>query len=157
MHWSFSWRALRWLMAAGRQHQDHALPAGSDLPGARALAGCVPPTINFEGVKSGFRRARWKAGCRRWISRQAPQLRNDPSATRSADGSGARNAGHHTSVKTTDRYAHVMMAPKRAALEKLGLFTPGFTPGRKSAPAGAAKCLFLLVGGAGFEPATPAV
>jgi site-specific recombinase XerD len=27
----------------------------------------------------------------------------------------------HTSVKTTERYAHVMVAPQRAAPEKLGV------------------------------------
>jgi integrase len=33
----------------------------------------------------------------------------------------------HTSVKTTERYAHVMTAPQRQALEKLGNLAPIYT------------------------------
>ncbi len=37
------------------------------------------------------------------------------------------------------------------------LFPTAFETGKKKAPSIAAKCLIFLVGGAGFEPATPAV
>lgn len=53
-----------------------------------------------------------------------------------------------------------MMVGRQAAARRAvgaGRFTPGFTPEAQAGRVGCAKLLFLLVGGAGFEPATPAV
>ena len=48
-------------------------------------------------------------------------------------------------------------AQKEATERAFGTLTPDITPGKKKAPSFYSKRLFYLVGGAGFEPATPAV
>jgi integrase len=90
------------------------------VPALRPWLKFVPLTINFEGVKTGFRRAREAAGMpevhfhdlRHSCATILLQLGADLHVVREILG--------HTSVKTTERYAHVMIEPQRKALEKLG-------------------------------------
>ena len=87
----------------------------------------LPLAIGFEGVKSGFRRAREAAGMshvhfhdlRHSCATILLQLGADLHVVREILG--------HTSVKTTERYAHVMVQPQRQALEKLGALAPSYT------------------------------
>lgn len=89
-------------------------------PALRPWLKFLPLAINFEGVKSGFRRAREKAGMphvnfhdlRHSCATIMLQLGVDLHVVREILG--------HTSVKTTERYAHVMVTPQRQALAKLG-------------------------------------
>lgn len=89
-------------------------------PALRPWLKHLPLTINFEGIKSGFRRAREAAGMehvnfhdlRHSCATIMLQLGVELHVVREILG--------HTSVKTTERYAHVMIDPQRKALEKLG-------------------------------------
>lgn len=89
------------------------------VPALRPWLTQLPLTIGFEGVKSGFRRAREKVGMpevhfhdlRHSCATVLLQLGVELHVVREILG--------HTSVKTTERYAHVMVEPQRAALEKL--------------------------------------
>lgn len=99
----------------------------------------LPLSIGFEGVKSGFRRAREAAGM---PEVHFHDLRH--SCATVLLGLGAemhvvREILGHSSIRTTERYAHVMVGPQRAALEMLGALQSE------------------VVGGAGFEPATSSV
>lgn len=90
------------------------------VPALRPWLKHMPLTINFEGVKSGFRRAREAAGMehvhfhdlRHSCATIMLQLGVDLHVVREILG--------HSSVKTTERYAHVMVKPQREALGKLG-------------------------------------
>lgn len=90
------------------------------VPALRPWLNHLPLSINFEGVKSGFRRAREKAGLpavhfhdlRHSAATALLQLGVELHVVREILG--------HTSVKTTERYAHVMVQPQREALERLG-------------------------------------
>ena len=90
------------------------------VPALRPWLKQLPLAINFEGVKSGFRRAREKAGMpdvnfhdlRHSCATILLQLGVDLHVVREILG--------HTSIKTTERYAHVMVQPQREALQKLG-------------------------------------
>lgn len=90
------------------------------VPALRPWLKHLPLTINFEGLKTGFRRAREAAGMehvnfhdlRHSCATIMLQLGVELHVVREILG--------HTSVKTTERYAHVMVAPQRAALAKLG-------------------------------------
>lgn len=90
------------------------------VPALRPWLNKLPLTINFEGLKSGFRRAREAAGMphvhfhdlRHSCATILLQLGVELHVVREILG--------HTSVKTTERYAHVMVKPQREALGKLG-------------------------------------
>ena len=90
------------------------------VPALRPWLKHLPLAIGFEGVKSGFRRAREAAGMphvhfhdlRHSCATILLQLGADLHVVREILG--------HTSIKTTERYAHVMVQPQRAALAKLG-------------------------------------
>lgn len=80
----------------------------------------LPLKIGFEGVKSGFRRAREKAGM---PEVHFHDLRHSCATVLlglGADLHVVREILGHSSVKTTERYAHVMTAPQRAALDLMG-------------------------------------
>jgi integrase len=90
------------------------------VPALRPWLKGLPLQINFEGVKSGFRRAREKAGM---PDVHFHDLRH--SCATILLGLGVelvvvREILGHTSIKTTERYAHVMVKPQREALAKLG-------------------------------------
>jgi len=97
------------------------------VPALRPWLAQMPLKIQFEGVKSGFRRAREKIGrpeihyhdLRHSCATVLLQLGVELHVVREILG--------HTSVKTTERYAHVMVAPQRAALEKLGALSTIYT------------------------------
>lgn len=92
------------------------------VPALRPWLAHFPLAVTFEGVKSGIRRAREKAGlpgigfhilrhsCATILL--APPINAPLHVVREVLG--------HTSIKTTERYAHVLTAPQRHALEGLG-------------------------------------
>lgn len=90
------------------------------VPALRPWLKHLPLPINFEGLKTGFRRAREAAGMpharfhdlRHSCATLLLQLGTPMEVVREILG--------HTSVKTTERYAHVMVQPQREALAKLG-------------------------------------
>lgn len=92
------------------------------VPALRPWLEHLPLPITFEGVKSGIRRARVKArlpGIGFHILRHscatillAPPINAPLHVVREILG--------HSSIKTTERYAHVLSAPQRTALEGLG-------------------------------------
>ena len=89
-------------------------------PALRPWLQFLPLTVTFEGVKSGFRRSREKAGMphvhfhdlRHSCATLMLQLGTPMHVVREILG--------HTSITTTERYAHVMVRPQREALAKLG-------------------------------------
>lgn len=90
------------------------------VPALRPWLAHIPLAITFEGVKSGFRRAREAAGMPHV---HFHDLRH--SCATILLGLGAelhvvREILGHTSIQTTERYAHVMLKPQREALSKLG-------------------------------------
>jgi len=101
------------------------------VPALRPWLAYVPLTIGAEGLKSGFRRAREAAGMphvhyhdlRHSCATILLQLGADLHVVREILG--------HTSIKTTERYAHVMVQPQRAALEKLGQLHQRLHQGKK--------------------------
>lgn len=92
------------------------------VPALRPWLSYLPLPITFEGVKSGIRRARVKAGlpgvgfhilrhsCATILL--APPINAPLHVVRDVLG--------HTSIKVTERYAHALTAPQRSALEGLG-------------------------------------
>lgn len=92
------------------------------VPALRPWLAYLPLAVTFEGVKSGVRRAREKAGlpgigfhilrhsCATILL--APPINAPLHVVREILG--------HSSIKTTERYAHVLTAPQRAALAGLG-------------------------------------
>lgn len=90
------------------------------VPALRPWLKYLPLPINFEGLKTGFRRAREAAGMphvhfhdlRHSCATLLLQLGTPMEVVREVLG--------HTSIKTTERYAHVMVKPQREALAKLG-------------------------------------
>lgn len=90
------------------------------MPALRLWLRGMPLGINFEGVKSGFRRAREAAGMPHV---HFHDLRHPCATIMLQFGVGLhvmREILGHTTVKTTERYAHVMVKPQREALAKLG-------------------------------------
>jgi integrase len=92
----------------------------------------LPLQMNYEGLKTGFRRAREAAGM--------PEVRFHD--LRHSCASLLVNMGvplevirdilGHTTVKTTERYAHLQTEKARTALEELGsAITLGFTQGKE--------------------------
>lgn len=80
----------------------------------------LPLAINYEGVKSGFRRAREAAGMHHV---HFHDLRHSCATMLIGFGEPlhvVRDILGHSTVKTTERYAHTQIAPQRKALEKLG-------------------------------------
>lgn len=89
-------------------------------PALRPWLKYLPLPINFEGVKSGFRRARVKAGM---PNIHLHDLRHSCATILLCLGVDlyvVRDILGHTSIKTTERYAHTMVQPQRDALRRLG-------------------------------------
>lgn len=106
------------------------LPAGNtktlryrEVPIANALRPWLkylPLAINFEGVKSGFRRAREAADMEHV---NFHDLRHSCATILLSMGTPlhvVRDILGHSTVKTTERYAHTQIAPQRNALDMLG-------------------------------------
>ena len=92
------------------------------VPALRPWLASIPLAVTFEGVKSGIRRARVKAGLPdvgfHTLRHSCATILLAPPI--SAPMHVVREILGHTSIKTTERYAHVQTAPQRAALEGLG-------------------------------------
>jgi integrase len=97
------------------------------VPALRPWLDQLPLAISFEGVKSGFRRAREKAGMPHVHFHDLRHSCATVLLGLGVDLHVVREILGHTSVKTTERYAHVMTAPQRQALEKLGNLAPIYT------------------------------
>jgi integrase len=88
------------------------------IPALRPWLQFLPLQINFEGVKSGFRRAREKA--------EMPHvhfhdLRHSCATILLASGADLYTVAKilgHTTIKTTERYTHMQIGQQRAALAK---------------------------------------
>jgi integrase len=90
------------------------------VPALRPWLAHLPLAVTFEGVKSGIRRARVKAGL---PDVGFHTLRHSCATILLGMGTPlhvVRDVLGHTSIKQTERYAHAMMAPQRTALEGLG-------------------------------------
>lgn len=92
------------------------------VPALRPWLAQLPLPITFEGVKSGIRRARTKAGLPgigfHILRHSCATILLSPPIN--APMHVVREILGHTSVKTTERYAHVQTQPQRSALEGLG-------------------------------------
>lgn len=90
------------------------------FPALRPWLKHLPLPINFEGVKTGFRRAREAAGMPHVtfhdLRHSCATILLDLGVPLDV----VRDILGHTSVKTTERYAHRLMDHKRDALERLG-------------------------------------
>lgn len=110
------------------------------VPALRPWLEYVPLAINFEGLKTGFRRAREKAG-RPEITFH--DLRHSCASILINLGvplEVIRDILGHSSVKTTERYAHLMIDRQAAALAQLSeLIAPKITPGLKKKKAARLK------------------
>ncbi len=88
------------------------------VPAARPWLAMLPININFEGLKTGFRRAREKAG----IEVNFHDLRHSCASLLINMGvplEVVRDILGHTTVKTTERYAHLHIDRQEEALLKL--------------------------------------
>lgn len=109
------------------------------VPALRPWLEHLPLGITFEGVKSGVRRARVKAGLPgigfHILRHSCATILLSPPIN--APLHVVREILGHTSIKTTERYAHVQSQPQRDALEGLGAavdFTgPLHRPGERAA------------------------
>ena len=90
------------------------------VPALRPWLAYLPLPIGFEGVKSGFRRAREAAGMPHVHFHDLRHSCATILLGLGVDLHVVREILGHTSIKTTERYAHVMLAPQREALNKLG-------------------------------------
>lgn len=92
------------------------------VPALRPWLQYLPLPITFEGVKSGIRRARDKAGLPgigfHILRHSCATILLSPPINAKMEV--VREILGHTSVKTTERYAHVQAQPQRDALEGLG-------------------------------------
>ncbi|WP_439586954.1 tyrosine-type recombinase/integrase [Hydrogenophaga sp.] len=88
------------------------------IPALRPWLGRLPLEINFEGLKTGFRRAREKAGM---PDVHFHDLRHSCATILIANGADIYTVAKilgHTTIKTTERYAHHDVDAQRAALAK---------------------------------------
>lgn len=88
------------------------------VPALRPWLKHVPIQVNFEGLKSGFRRAQDRTG----ISARFHDLRHSCASLLINYGTPLeviRDILGHTTVKTTERYSHLQIDAQRKALEKL--------------------------------------
>lgn len=106
------------------------------VPALRPWLAYLPLAIGFEGVKSGFRRARESAGM---PGVHFHDLRHSCATIMLGLGVElhvVREILGHTCIKTTERYAHVMVKPQRDALNKLGALHQDLHRTKKKAPRG---------------------
>lgn len=90
------------------------------IPALRPWLAHVPLQLNFEGLKSGFRRAREAAGM---AHVHYHDLRHSCATILlglDVPLDVVRDILGHTTIKTTERYAHALVHRQRAALEGLG-------------------------------------
>lgn len=90
------------------------------VPALRHWLAHLPLPIGPEGIKSGFRRAREAAGLH-WV--HFHDTRHTAATTLLELGTPldvVRDVLGHSTIKTTERYAHAIVARQRHALERLG-------------------------------------
>jgi integrase len=91
------------------------------VPALRPWLQWLPLPIGFEGVKTGFRRAREAAGMRHVhfhdLRHSCATIMLDLGVPLDV----VRDILGHTSVRTTERYAHRLVQHKREAMERLGV------------------------------------
>lgn len=90
------------------------------IPALRPWLAHVPLALNFEGLKSGFRRAREAAGM---AHVHYHDLRHSCATILLGLGTPldvVRDILGHTTIKTTERYAHALVHRQRTAMEGLG-------------------------------------
>lgn len=103
------------------------------VPALRPWLEHVPLPIKYEGIKSGFRRAREKAGM---AGVHFHDLRHSCATILlglDVPLDVVRDILGHSTIKTTERYAHAVVHRQRAALERLGNLHQPLTPGTKKA------------------------
>ena len=102
----------------------------------------LPLRLNFEGLKTGFRRAREAAGM---PTTRFHDLRHSCASLLVNMGERLeviRDILGHTTVKTTERYSHLHTDAQRGALDKLGeKVTLHIAPAKKKRPAKAASVI----------------
>lgn len=105
------------------------------VPALRPWLKYLPLSVTFEGVKSGVRRARIKAGLPgvgfHTLRHSCATILLDLGTPLHV----VRDVLGHSTIKQTERYAHAMVAPQRAALESLSAAT-GYTEDLHQAPDG---------------------
>lgn len=132
------------------------------VPPLRKYLQTIPLTINFEGLKSGFRRAR-EAAEMPWITFH--DLRRSCGTLMIEAGVDlyvvSKVLGHSTVAVTQQRYAHLQVAQLRAGLEQTFGMHPELHPKRKSGRRRPLKFLISIgktvVGDTWIEHVTPAV
>lgn len=104
------------------------------VPALRPWLKYLPLSISYEGIKSGFRRAREDAGMPHV---HFHDLRHSCASILLSLGVDLYTISKilgHASVRTTERYAHLQFGAQRAALRKLGATVARQTGSSKSAP-----------------------
>jgi integrase len=106
------------------------------VPALRPWLAGLPLPINFEGVKTGFRRAREAAGMPHVhfhdLRHSCATIMLDLGVPLDV----VRDILGHTSVKTTERYAHRLVDHKREAMQRLGVLHQQLHQPKKKAPKG---------------------
>jgi len=104
------------------------------VPALKPWLAHIPLSVNFEGLKSGFRRAREAAGMPHVRFHDLRHSCASILINAKVPLEVVRDILGHTSVKTTERYAHLKTGSSRDALRKLGAkVTPAITQGKKKA------------------------
>jgi integrase len=106
------------------------------VPALRPWLKYLPLAINFEGVKSGFRRAREASDMPHVHFHDLRHSCATILLGLGVDLYVVRDILGHTSIKTTERYTHTQVAPQRAGLEKLGALHQSLHQKAKRPPKG---------------------
>ncbi|MDE2325349.1 MAG: site-specific integrase [Betaproteobacteria bacterium] len=104
------------------------------VPALRPWLKFVPLPINYEGLKSGFARARVAASM---PGVHFHDLRHSCATILLGLGvplDVVRDILGHSTIKTTERYAHALVHRQRDALQRLGELHQALTPAKKNAP-----------------------
>lgn len=109
------------------------------VPPLRRYLAAVPLAINYEGLKTGFRRAR-EAAEMPWVTfhdlrRSCGTLMIEAEVDLYVV---SKLLGHSTVAVTQARYGHMQVAQVRAGLEKTFGIAPGIAPGKQKRPRRAA-------------------
>lgn len=101
------------------------------IPALRPWLAHVPLALNFEGLKSGFRRAREAAGMTHVHYHDLRHSCATILLSLDTPLDVVRDILGHTTIKTTERYAHAVVHRQRSAMEGLGALVDlhqGLTP-----------------------------
>lgn len=109
------------------------------VPALRPWLKNLPLPITYEGLKTGFRRAREAVGMEHVNFHDLRHSCATILLGLKVPLHVVRDILGHTSVKTTERYAHAMVGPQRLALAKLGRLHQDLHQPKKKAPKGRSK------------------